>query len=96
MTSQLPPRPNLEQLRTRGPRQMPSVRFIRELSDAVVAAAAQEQGRGKPFPFIFAPPLGPLRRARPTTRSCARRTRRRRGVARTVVGRSSARPSVDT
>lgn len=45
----------------RGPRQMPSVRFIRELSDAVVAAAAQ--GRGNPFPFIFAPPLGPLRRA---------------------------------
>jgi HEAT repeats len=43
----------------RGPRQMPSVRYLHELSAAVAEAAAQ----GDPYPFIFAPPLGPLRRA---------------------------------
>jgi hypothetical protein len=42
-----------------GPHQMPGVRFIRDLSAAVVQAAAQ----GEPYPFIFAPPLGPLRAA---------------------------------
>jgi hypothetical protein len=46
--------------RRRGPRQMPSRRYIHELHAAVVQAATQN---GKPFPFIFAPPLGPLRSA---------------------------------
>jgi hypothetical protein len=43
--------------RRRGPRQMPSRRYIQELHAAVVQAATQN---GMPFPFIFAPPLGPL------------------------------------
>ena len=43
--------------RRRGPRQMPGIRCIQELRAAVVDAARQ----GEPFPFIFGPPLGPLR-----------------------------------
>jgi len=45
--------------RWRGPRQMPGVKHIQELCAAVVDAARQ----GEPFPFIFGPPLGPLRRS---------------------------------
>ena len=43
--------------RRRGPRQMPGITYIEELRAAVVDAARQ----GEPFPFIFGPPLGPLR-----------------------------------
>jgi hypothetical protein len=46
--------------RRRGPRQMPSRRYIQELHAAVVQAATQN---GEPFPFMFAPPLGPFRTA---------------------------------
>jgi hypothetical protein len=48
------------QFRRRGPRQMPGRRYIQELRAGVVQAARQN---GEPFPFIFAPPLGPLRSA---------------------------------
>jgi HEAT repeats len=46
--------------RPRGPRQMPGRRDIQELHAAVVQAARET---GEPFPFLFAPPLGPLRKA---------------------------------
>jgi hypothetical protein len=45
--------------RRRGPKQMPGIRYIQDLRAAVVDAARQ----GEPFPFIFGPPLGPLRAA---------------------------------
>src|ERR671917_167491 len=41
----------------RGPRQTPSKELIASLSAAVAEAART----GEPYPFIFAPPLGPLR-----------------------------------
>jgi hypothetical protein len=54
------PPPIVKRSRQRGPRQMPSRRYIQELHAAVVHAATQN---GEPFPFIFAPPLGPVRKA---------------------------------
>lgn len=54
----LPPRVR-RRSRRRGPRQMPGIRYIRELRAAVVEAARQ----GDPFPFIFGPPIGPLGRS---------------------------------
>jgi hypothetical protein len=45
--------------RRRGPRRTPGVQEIRQLAEATLEAAR----RGELFPFIFAPPIGPLRRA---------------------------------
>jgi hypothetical protein len=54
--------------RRRGPRQMPSRRYIQELHAAVVQAATEN---GMPFPFIFA--RRSARSRRPSNCHCARR-----------------------